>query len=95
MKHGEPLGGPLFAMAHYWALLKTIVQAPNYVFPSLADNTHIMGLMSEVVPTFDHLLTQLTLVGLRVKVSKCKLWSSSRIFLGIQIAQGCTLVTND
>jgi hypothetical protein len=31
-------------------------------------------------------------VELKVKVSKCKLWSLSGIFLGIEIFQGCTLV---
>ncbi len=35
MRQGEPLGGPLFALAHYQALLKSIMQAPNRVFPSL------------------------------------------------------------
>jgi hypothetical protein len=53
-----------------------------------------MGPMSEIVPTFEHLLTQLTLVGLRVKVSKCKLWSPSRISSNINIPKGCTLVIN-
>jgi hypothetical protein len=58
---------------------------PNYVFPSLANDTHIMGPLSEITHAFDHLLTQLTLVGLKVKVSKCKLWSPSWIFLSIEI----------
>ncbi len=48
--------------------------------------------MSEITRTFDHLLTQLTLVGLRVKVLKYKLWNPSRVSLGIEIIQGCTLV---
>jgi hypothetical protein len=39
-------------------------------------------------------LTQLTFVGLRVKMLKCKLWSPSRISPGIEIPQGYTLVTN-
>jgi len=70
------------------------VRDPNYVFPSLTDNTHIMGPLSEITHAFDHLSTQLALVRLRVKVSKCKLWSPSWIFLGIKIFQACTLVTN-
>ncbi len=57
MRQGDPLGGPLFVLAHYWALLKTIVQALNYVFPSQMDNTHIMEPMSEITCTFDHILT--------------------------------------
>jgi hypothetical protein len=56
------------------------MQAPNYIFPSLANNTHIMRPMNEITHTFDHLSTQLTLVVLRVKVSKCKLWNPSNIF---------------
>jgi hypothetical protein len=57
MKQGEPLGGSLFALAYYQALLKTITQVPNCVFPSLANDTHIVGPMSKVVLAFDHLLT--------------------------------------
>ncbi len=48
--------------------------------------------MNEITHTFDHLSTQLTLVGLRVKVLKCKLWSPSWIFPGIEIPHGYTLV---
>jgi len=42
---------------------------------------------------FDHLLTQLIQVGLKVKVSKCRFWSPSRIFLSIEISHNYTLVT--
>jgi hypothetical protein len=84
-RQGDPLEGLLFTLAHYQGFLKTIVWAPCYIFPSLANYTHIMGHMSEITHTFDHLLTQLTLVRLRVKVLKCKFWSLSKIFLGIEI----------
>jgi hypothetical protein len=94
MKQGEPLGGLLFALAHYQALLKTTVQAPNCVFPSLVGDTHIVGPMSEVVPSFDHLFTQLALVGFRVKMSKCKFWRF-RVSLDIKIPHGYTLVIDD
>jgi hypothetical protein len=53
-----------------------------------------MGPMSEIARAFDHLLTQLALVGFRVKVLKCKFWNPSKIFLSIEIPQGCTLVIN-
>jgi len=49
--------------------------------------------MNEITCTFDHLSTQLALVGLRVKVSKCKLWSPLGISPSVEIPQGCTLVT--
>jgi hypothetical protein len=88
---GGPLGGPLFALAHYRAFLKTITQAPKCVFPSLVDDTHIVGTMNEVVLAFNHLLTQLALIGLKVNVSTCKLWNPLRIsssvnFLGLHFS---------
>ncbi len=49
------------------------------------DDTHIMGFISEITYAFDHLSTQLTLIGLKVKVSKCKLLNPSGIFLGLEI----------
>jgi hypothetical protein len=67
---------------------------PSYVFPSLTNDTHIVGPMNEITCTFDHLLTQLALLGFQVKVSKCKLWSSLRFFPSIKILQEYTLVTN-
>jgi hypothetical protein len=51
-----------------------------------------MGPMNEITRTFDHPLTQLTLVRLRVKVTKCKLWNPLGFFLGIQTFQGYTLI---
>ncbi len=57
MRQGDPLGGPLFALGHYWAFLETIVWTRNYVYPSLVNDTHIVGHVSEIMPTFDHLST--------------------------------------
>jgi hypothetical protein len=73
MKQGDPLGSPLFILAHYQVFLKTIMRTPNYVVPSLVDETHILRPMNEIPNVFYHFLTQLALVRLRVKVSKCKL----------------------
>jgi hypothetical protein len=50
--------------------------------------------MNEITCAFDHLSIQLTLVGLRVKVSKCNFLNTSRISLSIKIPQGYTLVTD-
>ncbi len=92
-KQGDPLKSLLFVLAHYRALLKTITHAPSCIFPPLVNNTHIVGPLNEITHTFDHLSTQLTLIGLRVKVLKCKFWSPSGVSLGINIPKGCTLVT--
>jgi len=50
--------------------------------------------MNEIIYAFDHLSTQLTLVGLRVNVSKCKLWNLLEIFQNLKIFQSYSLVTN-
>jgi hypothetical protein len=50
--------------------------------------------MNGITQAFDHFLTQLALIGLRVEVSKCKLWSPLGISPSIKIPKGCTLVTN-
>jgi len=93
-KQGDSLKGHLFALAYYWILLKTIAWAPNCVFPSLANNTHIVGPMNELSYTFDHLSNQLAQVGLKVEVSKCKCCSPLGICLIIEIPHNCILVTN-
>jgi hypothetical protein len=46
----------------------------------------------KLLAPFDHLSTQLALVGLRVKVLKRKLWSPLKVSQGIEILQGCILV---
>ncbi len=44
MRQGDPLRGLLFTLAHYWTFLETIVWAPDYIFPSLVKDIHIVGL---------------------------------------------------
>jgi hypothetical protein len=41
--------------------------------------------MNEITHAFDHVSTQLALIELRVKVSKCKFWNPSKISLSIEI----------
>ncbi|KAL2612370.1 hypothetical protein R1flu_024062 [Riccia fluitans] len=40
---GDPLGGALFALAHLCALRTMALEHPLCLFPSLADDTHIVG----------------------------------------------------
>jgi hypothetical protein len=40
---GDPLGGALFALAHLKTLRSTTSHFPFYLFPSITDNTHIIG----------------------------------------------------
>jgi hypothetical protein len=57
----------------------------SYIFPSLVDDTHIVGPMSEITHAFNHLSTQLALIGFKVKMSNYKFWSVFEISLGIEI----------
>jgi hypothetical protein len=45
----DPLGGMLFVLAQLCGLCPTIVAHLTCVFPSLVDDTHIVGLTSYVV----------------------------------------------
>jgi hypothetical protein len=79
-RQGDPLGGPLFALAHYWTLLETIVRVPSCVFPSLIDDNHIVGLVNEIIHAFDLLSNQLTLLGLSCTLESIRNLSKNRIF---------------
>jgi hypothetical protein len=43
IRQGDPLGGPLFAFVHLRALSSTINHFPSCLFPSSANDTHIIG----------------------------------------------------
>jgi hypothetical protein len=40
---GDPLGGALFALAHFKALRSTINHFPYCLFPSIINDIHIIG----------------------------------------------------
>ncbi len=42
-RQGDPLGGALFALAHFRALHFTTNHFPSYLFPSIINDVHIIG----------------------------------------------------
>lgn len=76
-RQGDPLGGPLFAMAHFTALRATAVAHPTCLFPSLSDDTHIIGPPADILAALSTLTSELALLGLRVQPQKCLGWSPS------------------
>ena len=62
--HEDPLGGVLFA------LRSTGTEFPDCAFPSIANDTHIVGLPARVVEAFLHFVAHLALLGLSVHPSK-------------------------
>jgi len=72
---GGPFGGALFALAHFRALCSTSSHFLSCLFPSIANNTHIIGPFSIVSCTYEHFQTELRAIGLSIQPHKCIAWS--------------------
>jgi hypothetical protein len=70
------LGGTLFIMAHLCIFHVIITAHPTYVFHSLANDTHIIGLASNVIIIYLRLQQELSTLGLLMQPSKCIVWFS-------------------
>jgi hypothetical protein len=62
----QPSYGPLFALIHFQVLCYFLGVFSSCLFPSLANDTHIIGLAHVISLTFDHFASQLAFVGLFV-----------------------------
>ncbi len=51
-QQGDLLGGMLFVLTHFHTFHPTTITHPTCVVLSLANDTHIVGPTSNVVPTF-------------------------------------------
>jgi hypothetical protein len=74
-RHGDPLVGPFFVVAHFRAQVAKAIAHPSCVFPSLTDNTHIVGPPDQVVAALTTLTSQLISASLRVQPRKSITWS--------------------
>jgi len=75
----KPLEGTLFTLVHLLALRLTITTHFIYVFPSLVNDTHILGLALDVIPVFLWLQEELSALNLSMQSAKCVVWSPSRL----------------
>ncbi|KAL2649352.1 hypothetical protein R1flu_017480 [Riccia fluitans] len=90
-RQGDPLGGALFALAHLCALRTTASKHPLCLFPSLADDTHIVGPPEAIVPTFHTLEGHLLVVGLTIQPTKCAAWSPFGLSSSLSLPLGFSL----
>ncbi|KAL2629302.1 hypothetical protein R1flu_013988 [Riccia fluitans] len=90
-RQGDPLGGALFALAHLRALRTMALEHPLCMFPSLADDTHIVGPSEVVLPAFHSLEGHLSAVGLTVQPTKCAIWSPSGLSSSLSLPPGFSL----
>ncbi len=86
----DHLGGTLFALTHFHVVHLTTTTHPTCVFPSFIDDTHIVGPISNVVPTFLQLHAKFTTLRFFTQPMKCVIWfpqglnihmTSSKFFL--------------
>jgi hypothetical protein len=54
---GDPLGGPLFTLAHVRALWSVTNHLLTCLFSTIAHDTHIIGIPSIVSLTFEYIET--------------------------------------
>jgi hypothetical protein len=73
-RQGDPLRGALFAFTHF----RTLHSITNHflcLFPSIVDDTHIIGPPSIVSFTYEHFQIEIYAIGLSIQLHKCVAWS--------------------
>ena len=89
----DPLGGVLFTLGHQQALRATAAAFPDCAFPSIANDTHIVGPPARVAEAISHFVAQLALLGLSVQPSKCVAWSPSKFGAFLILLEGVSYAT--
>eukprot|EP00850_Spirogloea_muscicola_P016161 SM000129S26148 [mRNA] locus=s129:229123:230901:- [translate_table: standard] len=84
MAYGRP-GRLLWQAGESW---KTLCQHPDLLFPSYADDTHIIGPPAEVMAAYPLLVRELDLMGLRVCPSKSVACSPRGLPANLQLPHG-------
>jgi len=69
----------IFSLAHFHALSYFLGVFSLCVFPSLANNTHILGLTHVVSLAFDHFDFLLASMGLSIQHHRCSTWIPSNL----------------
>lgn len=71
----DHLGGLLVSITLFWMLWVTTIQFFSSLFPTMANDTHILGLSFEVTSTFEFLAYQLQAICFSMQPHKCITWS--------------------
>jgi hypothetical protein len=75
MQHEDPLGGMLFALTHLCIFPPIVMTHFTCVFPSLTDDTHIVGPTLDVLPIFLKLQKEFEGLRFSMQLTKCVAWS--------------------
>ncbi|KAL2644960.1 hypothetical protein R1flu_012547 [Riccia fluitans] len=68
-------------------------QHPDCIFPSYADDTHIVGLVDQVLLALHTLQDQLASVGLTIQPAKCTAWSPHGLPPSLSLPKGFRVST--
>jgi hypothetical protein len=68
---GDPLGRALFELTHFRALRSIANDFPSCLFPSIVNDTHIIGPLFIVLFAYEHFQTKLHVIGLSIQLHKC------------------------
>jgi hypothetical protein len=69
------LGGALFALAHFKTLRFIVNRFPSSLFPSIINDTHIIGPFSIVSYAYEHFQTKFRRIDFSNQPQKCAAWS--------------------
>jgi hypothetical protein len=72
---GDPLGGALFASTHFKALHFITSQFPFCLFPSIANDTHIIVPLSIISSAYEHFQIKFHAICSSIQPHKCVAWS--------------------
>jgi len=83
-RQGDPWGGgggggELFALAHFNVWCSITNHFPSCLFPSIVDDTHIIGPPSIWSFAYEHFQTKLCAIGLSIQPLKCVAWPPSSL----------------
>jgi hypothetical protein len=82
-----------FALTHFCTFFSLAGLFPSCLFPSIVDDTHIIGLASIVFHVFHDFFSKLDLVNFVVHPHKCATWFLSRLLLRFSLPSSfCTVV---
>jgi hypothetical protein len=71
----DPLGGALFTLAHFKVLCSITTHFPSCLFPSIANDTHIISPLSIISFVYEHFQTKFCAICLSIQPQKCVTWS--------------------
>ncbi len=74
---GDHLGRVIFSLTHLKALSSIVSHFPSCLFPSIVNETHIIGPPSIVSFTYEHFQIKLHAIGFSIQPQKCVAWSPS------------------